>query len=112
MNILFVCTSNQDRSPALEKYFRIRLPHNEYRSAGINKYFTEKKGTHYLTEEDIEWADLIVFAEKIHLQIAQQKFKPFSPNQAFLILELGDYTKGNINNAYLIGAWKIVNPYL
>ena len=43
MNILFICTSNNDRSPALEKYYREKYPEHKYKRAGINKYFTTKK---------------------------------------------------------------------
>lgn len=66
MNILFVCTSNKDRSPALEKYFSDNYPEHTFKSAGINKYFCEKKGTHYLDLSDLKYADMIVYCEPIH----------------------------------------------
>jgi len=112
MNILFVCTSNKDRSPALEKYFREKYPHHQYRSAGVNRFFTNKKNTHYLTETDIEWADMIVFAAKIHLQVVCRDFKPLTPSQAFLILDLGDYKPGEITDLYLRKAELIIKPFL
>jgi len=75
MNVLFICTSNKDRSPALEKYFKFMYPKHEYRSAGVNKYFCEKKSTHYVTYNDLYvWADLIVCAEKIHIEILERDF--------------------------------------
>lgn len=74
MKILFICTSNTDRSPALEKYFSSVYPQHEYRSAGINKYFCTQKGTHYLTQDDIDWTDLIVFAEHIHLKVTANNY--------------------------------------
>lgn len=100
MNILFICTSNADRSPALEKYFRERYPQHEYRSAGINKYFTSKKGTHYLTQEDMDWADLIVFAESKHLMFTDRDFS-LSPSQATFVLNCGNYLKGALHEGYL-----------
>lgn len=45
MNILFICTSNKDRSPALQEYFSIIYPQHAFKSAGVNKYFTKKHGT-------------------------------------------------------------------
>jgi predicted protein tyrosine phosphatase len=36
--VLFICSSNKDRSKALVEYFKDVAPGNEYQSAGINKY--------------------------------------------------------------------------
>lgn len=112
MNVLFICTSNKDRSPALEKYFREKFPKHEYRSAGINRFHTQRKQTHYLTESDIEWAELIVFAAKIHLQVVNRDFNPLRSSQAFLILDLGNYKPGEVSDLYLDQAGFIVGPYL
>ena len=103
MNILFICTSNKDRSVALEQYFKANYPDNEYRSAGINKYFTSQKGTHYLTNEDIEWANLIICAEDIHKQITIKNFNS-SKNKPIITLNLGEYKQGQIGEDYLIKA--------
>lgn len=100
LKFLFVCTSNADRSPALEKYFREIYPQHEYRSAGVNKYFTSKKGTHYLTQKDMDWADLIVFAESKHLTFTDRDFC-ISPSQATFVLDCGNYLKGNIHQGYI-----------
>jgi predicted protein tyrosine phosphatase len=100
MKILFVCTSNKDRSPALEKLFREKYPKHIYKSAGINKYFCSKKNTHYLTKHDIIWADYIVYAEDIHYEIAFKKILPIHfPNT--LILNCGEYIKGDVSKEYL-----------
>ena len=75
MNVLFVCTSNKDRSPALVEYFKATYPTHEYRSAGLNKYLCCKKHlTHYLSADDIEWADIVVFCEKIHVEVYHRDF--------------------------------------
>lgn len=100
--ILFVCTSNADRSPALEKYFSEKYQIHQYRSAGINKYHTSKKGNHYLTMDDIKWADIIVCAEQIHLDIITRDFN--DENFLFikaLVLNCGEYVKGNVSMEYL-----------
>lgn len=73
-NVIFICTSNKDRSPALEKYFAENYPEHNFRSAGVNKFFTGKNDTHYLTLEDIDWADMLVCAERIHIEIIVRDF--------------------------------------
>jgi predicted protein tyrosine phosphatase len=105
--VIFICTSNKDRSPSLEQYFRSVYPKNEYRSAGINKYFTSQKGTHYLTQEDIDWADLMVYAEDIHYNVVRRDFdmrqKELSDNDTY-ILNLGEYAQGQVGEDYLLRA--------
>lgn len=110
MKILFICTSNSDRSIALAEYFSVNYPNHEYRSAGINKYFTGKKGTHYLTQEDIEWADLVVFAEQIHSFITFNKFTVLHKDRT--TLSLGEYKQGNIAEDYLTRAEEHLKRYL
>jgi predicted protein tyrosine phosphatase len=103
MNILFVCTSNSDRSPALEQYFKENHPQHEYRSAGVNKYFTTKKGTHYLTQEDVEWAEFIVYADDVHLIIVDRDFEK-NAGLPGIILHLGEYKQGQIGEDYILKA--------
>ncbi len=117
MKILFVCTSNKDRSPALEKYFKEILPEHDYRSAGINKYFCDKKGTNLITEKDIRWADTIICAEDVHADVICTKFDLMGGSRygyfemirneitvfykPALILNCGEYTQGCIGEDYL-----------
>jgi predicted protein tyrosine phosphatase len=127
MKILFVCTSGKDRSPALAEYFSATYPQHEYRSAGVNKYFTTKKGTHYLTIEDIEWANFIVYAEDIHAKITNAKYLSTSyvfngcidykisnsvVRKHYIILNLGEYTQGQIGEDYLLKAEEIIKTHL
>lgn len=51
MNILFLCTSNKDRSPALEKHFREKYPMHKYRSA-ISREITQNYGSFYEMEPE------------------------------------------------------------
>jgi hypothetical protein len=123
MRVLFVCTSNKDRSPALEKHFKEKYPlnqlniwdqknnmklhrQNEYISAGINKYFCKKKNTKYIHFIDAFFCDLIVFAEEIHKVVFFKTMSDaFNPKTTkFLVLGLGSYEKGNITNDYLTRA--------
>lgn len=92
MKILFICTSNKDRSRALEQYFKDIFPDHEYRSAGVNNYFTTKHRTHYLTATDLKWATLVVYAEEIHYKICERDFPGVRlAAKDCRILSLGDY---------------------
>lgn len=113
MNVLFICTSNQDRSPALEKYFSEKYPDNLFKSAGVNKYFCTKKGTTYLTDELLSEAKLLVCAETVHLEIIERDFSnELLHNTMILRLNLGEYDKGNINQDYLTRADALVRKFL
>lgn len=117
IRILLICTSNKDRSPALEKYLRSTYPLNEYRSGGINKYFCESKGTHYVTEEDIDWCDLIVYAEDIHKDVIYMKFdktklEAMEKRKKSIVLNCGEYTQGCIGEDWLTRAEEKLKSYL
>lgn len=113
MKVLFICTSNRDRSPLLEKHFREKFPQHEYRSAGINKYHTTKKKTHYLAQDDIEWADLIIYAEDIHREVVQRNYVlPDRHEMICAILNCGEYERGNVGKEYLFCAEYKLNPML
>ena len=114
LKIIFICTSNRDRSPALERYIKEIEPSHEYKSAGVNEYFCKKNGTHLVTKEDIEWADILVFAEDIHFKIVKEKFdgdcisneilifsKLQNYRKLFTILNSGDYQQGDVSEEYL-----------
>lgn len=124
LKILFLCTSNKDRSPALAGFFKNTFPDHEYRSAGLNKYFCEQKKTHYLTEADVKWCDLIFFAEQVHYDIFVRDFdklvntgyiyeyaqnahfeKKLAPwRKGWRILNCGHYEQGCVNDDYLAKA--------
>ena len=121
-NILIVCASNKDRSPALEKYFKDVFPQHEYRSAGVNKYFCNKHGTHLITADDIVWSDLIVFCEDIHFNVVLSNFigrvidfSMFRPEgivryvvskeeKKYMILNCGEYAQGCAGDDYITRA--------
>jgi len=60
--ILFVCTANLQRSPTAEKLFQGWNGEWEARSAGI----TPEPGCRTLTQELIDWADVIIAMERLH----------------------------------------------
>lgn len=137
MNILFVCTSNKDRSPALEEYFTNNYPNHSFGSAGINKYFTSKKGTTYIDEIMLPAIDIIVYAESIHRtrlhEIFESEESPVKLRYVSdkilgviakgdedgtrhdikeIVLALGNYQQGCIAEDYLMRAEQILKPYL
>ena len=113
LKILFVCTSAKDRSPCLTRHFQEKYPRHEYRFAGINKFHTSRKGTHYLTQEDIEWADLIVYAENIHRDVVGRNYKlPDRHEMICAILNCGEYERGSVGSEYLACAEAKLSPSL
>ena len=60
MNILFVCSRNQWRSPTAEKVFR-RHPGVHVRSAG-----TSPRARRTVSVGDVRWADVICVMEEKH----------------------------------------------
>lgn len=60
LNVLFVCTMNQWRSPTAEEIYR-KHPLLNCRSAG-----TSRKARKTIRTADIRWADLIVMMEDKH----------------------------------------------
>jgi predicted protein tyrosine phosphatase len=69
--VLFVCTANIQRSPTAESLFQGWKGIWEAKSAGI---MPEPKGNP-LTQELIDWADLIIVMEPIHSQYIHAHFK-------------------------------------
>lgn len=136
-NVLIVCTSAKDRSPSLVNYLGEVFPNYEYRCAGINKYFCEKKGTHLISKEDIAWADLIVLAEDVHLSVVKERFSgettitssgntisgvirfrwfdndgKFEKYLKFAVLNCGNYQQGCIGEDYLTKAEMVLSEIL
>lgn len=74
MNFLFVCTANRDRSRTAEIYFQNKYPEHRFRSAGINKYLSEKHGGVYLKKYMLDVADQIICAEHLHSDWIVQSF--------------------------------------
>jgi predicted protein tyrosine phosphatase len=103
--ILFICTSNKDRSPALQRYFAEHYPDNYYRSAGINQFNCKLNKTHYILPQDIFWADVIVYAEDVHKRIMDLLYGDDTPS--FVILNAGEFDKNKPLN-YLIKAEEIL----
>ena len=66
MNVLFICTANRDRSRTAEVYFQNKYPELRFRSAGINKYLSERHGGVHVKRYMLDVADRIICAEHVH----------------------------------------------
>ena len=68
IKLLFICSQNRLRSLTAEKIFG-GIPGIQVRSAG-----TQPAARVAITEGHIEWADIIFFMEKAHLNRVRRKF--------------------------------------
>jgi predicted protein tyrosine phosphatase len=69
--MLFVCTANLQRSPTAEDLFQGWKGIWEAKSAGI----LPDPGRKPLTQELIDWTDLILVMEPVHSQFIRSHFK-------------------------------------
>lgn len=87
MNVLFVCSRNQWRSPTAEKLFAGR-PGIQTKSAG-----TEPSARIRVTEKLVHWADLILVTEKRHKERLREKFGSALSGKRVEVLDIeDDYT--------------------
>ena len=68
MNILFLCTSNLNRSKTAEDHFAIKDPLRVYRSAGLSEKECRRNNTTLCSEELLTWADVVFVMEKEHVR--------------------------------------------
>ncbi len=83
MNILFVCSRNQWRSPTAETIYRNR-PGLSVRSAG-----TEPSARTKFSQKDLDWADIIFVMEKRNKERIFQKF-PGATSKKIILLDIED----------------------
>ena len=84
MNILFICSRNQWRSPTAEKVWR-SASSIHVRSAG-----TSPKAKHTVTASDLQWANLIFVMEAKHKQRLQAEFRQLLTHKRIDILNIPD----------------------
>lgn len=84
MNILFVCSRNEWRSPTGEAIFR---NHDliSAKSAGTSPSARIK-----INQKHIDWANIIFVMEKKHLQLIEQKFGNELDRQKIIVLNIPD----------------------
>jgi predicted protein tyrosine phosphatase len=83
-HILFLCSRNRLRSPTAETIFA-RHPGIETDSAGLSPDAEVP-----LTEEQVEWADLILVMEESHRRRLNQKFRRLLANKRVAVLHIPD----------------------
>ena len=69
-NVLFICTANLQRSPTAESLFQNWRGQWETKSAGIRP----DPGGFVLTQELIDWADLVIVMEAVHAYYIKSHF--------------------------------------
>ncbi|HEV7231308.1 MAG TPA: protein tyrosine phosphatase [Bacteroidia bacterium] len=84
MNILFICSRNQWRSPTAEAIYK-NSEGLRVKSAG-----TEPSARIKLTAGLIEWADLIFVMEKKHKERLTSKFPDQTSAKTIIILDIPD----------------------
>lgn len=84
VNVLFVCSKNQWRSPTAEKIFR-DYPSIKVRSAGV-----ASSARHQINGRDIEWADVIMVMENKHLQRLRADYASLVKYKQVHILDIPD----------------------
>lgn len=72
MNILFLCTSNVNRSKTAEVHFAAQEPLVNFRSAGLSQNECQRNGTTLCTEALLAWADVIFVMEAEHIRRIEQ----------------------------------------
>lgn len=84
MNVLFICSKNQWRSPTAERIFK-DYPDINTRSAG-----TSRQARHAVSSRDIAWADLIFVMEYQHKDYLKQHFRSDIFNKSLIVLDIPD----------------------
>jgi predicted protein tyrosine phosphatase len=87
MNVLFVCSRNQWRSPTAEQIWR-RHPLVSARSAG-----TSPKARHPISADDVNWADVIIVMEQKHKSRVMADFARLLANKPIHVLDIPDEYK-------------------
>lgn len=84
MNVLFICSRNQWRSPTAEQVFR-RYPGLSVRSAG-----TSRNAKKSVSHELLHWADVICVMEQKHKNRLMAEYRRLLENKPLHILDIPD----------------------
>jgi len=82
--VLFVCSQNKLRSPTAEQVFA-NYPGVETRSAGTNRDAETP-----LSQELVEWADVVFVMERQHRSKLQQRFRAHLKSKRIICLDIKD----------------------
>ena len=84
LNILFVCSRNQWRSPTAEQVWR-RHPRLNVRSAG-----TSPSARHPVSLQDLQWADVVFAMEEKHKQRLLAQYRQAMGGKTIYVLDIPD----------------------
>ena len=84
MNLLFVCSRNQWRSPTAEEIYK------NYSGVNVRSAGTEPSARIKLTAKTIEWANFIFVMEKKHKQRMIERFPFELEGKQIIILDIPD----------------------
>lgn len=84
LNILFVCSRNQWRSPTAERLFRSH-PGVSVRSAG-----TSRNARKHVSVEDVQWAGLVLVMEEKHKSRLIAEFTRLVADKRIHVLDIPD----------------------
>ena len=87
LNVLFVCSRNQWRSPTAEKVWRSH-PALVVRSAG-----TSPNARHHVSEQDLRWAETIFVMEEKHKSRLMAEFGRIVEGKPVHVLDIPDEYK-------------------
>lgn len=105
MNILFICSRNQWRSPTAEAIYK------DEQGISVRSAGTEPSARIKVNAKTILWADLIFVMEKKHKQRLEEKFPNETEQKQIVILDIPDEYK--FMDAELIEDIKAkVSPYI
>ena len=84
LNVLFVCSKNQWRSPTAEQIYR-RRPEISVRSVG-----TARAARRQIKADDLAWADLVFAMEQKHKQRITSDYSQFVQRKPIHVLDIPD----------------------
>jgi predicted protein tyrosine phosphatase len=87
LNVLFICSRNQWRSPTAEKVWRSH-PALSVRSAG-----TSPNARHHVTEQDLRWSDTIFVMEEKHKSRLKAEYGRVIEHKTIHVLDIPDEYK-------------------
>ncbi len=87
LNLLFVCSRNQWRSPTAEQIWRKR-PGVQARSGG-----TSPSARHTVSVDDVRWADVIFVMEQKHKSRLTAEFSGLLADKTVHVLDIPDEYK-------------------
>ena len=96
-SILFICSANKDRSKTAEDFFSEEYPDLRFNSAGTNLKICNQLGTNYISQEQLDRADVIYVMEHKHTTAITKLFGGRYFNK-ITVLHIKDlYTYGSID---------------